>query len=316
LPFADGSKMCVAFDVQCVTSCAGQADGTPCSDGTRCTDGTCQAGVCAATPALCGDGDPCTGADYCHPLLGCRTGSPPVGDPLCEAPPPDLDAFACYRAATSRGEPRFEALREVGVADAWGAGSGDLRKPVSLCLPIDLAGTAPGAPAHPDKLEGYQLRMRSGTLSGSRLGVPVTNALGTLQLNVKRVDSALVQTTVGLASPPVAPVPPGPGSFSCYKVGIAPGTPKFVPVPALTIRDVLGELKVDLRRPTRLCTPLDLAGSDPEAPARDERLLCYQVKPSPSAPRFARRNGLFASNALGEERLDALKLAEVCLPSR
>lgn len=316
VPFVDGSELCLAFDDQCATSCAGQPDGTPCSDGSACTEGTCQGGACVTTPVACGDGDPCTGGDYCHPMLGCRSGSPPVDEPLCQGPPAALDVFTCYRATTSRGTPLLEPLRGVGVADPWGSGLADVRKPRSLCFPTDVAGADPDAPLHPDKLTGYMLRLSSVTPSAEpRSNVEVTNPLGTLRVDLRRADAVLVPTAVDLDAPPEAPVPPGPGRFACYKVKVTPGTPKFVPVTGVTLHDQLGTLTVHLRRPTRLCAPLDLAGDDPGAPARSERLLCYQAKVFSGTAKFERRSGLFASNALGSERLDALQLSEVCVPS-
>ncbi len=316
VPFPDGSELCLAFDDQCAMSCAGQPDGTPCSDGSACTEGTCQGGSCVTTPISCGDGDPCTGVDYCHPLLGCRSGAPPVDEPLCQGPPPALDVFTCYRAMTTRGTLRFAPIDDVGFADPWGAGLAHLRKPRSLCFPTDLGGADPEAPLHPDKLEGYMLRLTDVVPSAEpRSSIEVTNALGTLRLDLLRPDAALVPTAVDLDAPPAAPVPPGPGRFACYKVKATRGTPRFVPVTGVTVRDQLGTLTVQLRRPSRICAPLDLAGDDPGAPARDERLLCYQARVVSGTPRFARRSGLFASNAFGSERLDATQLAEVCVPS-
>ncbi|HEY8514654.1 MAG TPA: hypothetical protein VIS07_03970 [Candidatus Binatia bacterium] len=312
----NGVELCLSMDNQCAIDCTFLADGTPCSDGSACTTGTCQAGSCVSVPIACGDGDPCTGEDYCVAVLGCRSAHPPLEHPLCTAPPGPLEPFVCYRSRPSKGSAPFGSLPGVPVVDRFGAGLVDVRKPQVLCMPADVAGDAPEAPSQPDVLAGHQLRLRSATPSAEpRVGVEVVNRFGAVHVNLKKADRLAVPTAVTTETPPSGPTPPDPDHLACYKVAPTPGAPKFVPVREVSVRDAFGTLTVDLRRPVRLCTPASVAGHDPSAPGHALQLLCYQAKTSSRTPRFTRRNGLLFGNVLGGGALDAVSLAEVCVPS-
>ncbi|MEW6271003.1 MAG: hypothetical protein AB1689_17100, partial [Thermodesulfobacteriota bacterium] len=311
-----GVELCLSMDNQCVADCAASSDGAPCSDGSACTTGVCESGVCTTAPVACGDGDPCTGEDYCVAVLGCRSAFPPVGDPLCEAPASPLDAFACYRSSSSKGAPAFAPLLGVPVADRFAGGLVDVRKPQALCMPADVAGDDPEAPSHPDKLASHQMRVRSATPSGEPLtDVEVVNRFGSVRVNLRKAERLSAPTAVSTVAPPGAPLPPDPDHLTCYKVAPAPGTPKFLPILGVPVRDQLGTLTVDLRRPARLCTPADVNGLDPGAPGHALQLLCYQAKTSSGTPRFVKRSNVFTGNGLGSAQVDLLALAEVCVPS-
>src|SRR2546425_957724 len=60
---------CDEFAHQCEAT--PKTDGTACSDGSLCTQNdACQAGVCAGSPLVCDDANPCT-TDSCDPTAGC-----------------------------------------------------------------------------------------------------------------------------------------------------------------------------------------------------------------------------------------------------
>ncbi len=315
IPLGGNKEICLAVDNQCVASCAGQPDGTACSDGSACTGGACQGGVCVTTTAACGDGDACTGADYCVDVLGCRSGAPPLDDPMCEAPPGELDVFTCYGSKASRGAPRLVPVFDLPAADRFGSARADVRKHEGLCLPSNVNGADPTAPAHPDKLAAYVVRLHDVVPTGlPTTDLAVTNALGTIRLDVKKLDGAMIPSALSTSTPPGAPVPPDPDRFACYKVSVTPGSEKFMPRYDVAVEDQLGALTVDVIRPSRLCTPLDL-GTSGDASSHALQLLCYQARTSPGTPRFAKRSGVLLGSALGSETVDVVKLAEVCVPS-
>jgi hypothetical protein len=314
LPF--GSKeLCLSLDSACVTDCSAQSNGTACSDGSACTTGSCQNGTCAPTPVPCGDGDRCTGADYCLAPIGCRSGAPPIDEPMC-TPSHGLDAFTCYAAKTDRSGPPFGPVFGLQVADRFGSARADVRKHDGLCMPVNVDGDDPTAPAHPDKLGGYLVRLRDAVPSAAtRTAVPVHSALGTLRLDLKKIDGALVPAAFDTTTPPGPPVPPDPDVFTCYKAMVTPGDPKFAPLFGIAITDAFGPLTIDVARPTRLCSPTDVDGDDPTAPGHAGQLLCFQVRTSSGTPRFVKRSGVFLGSALGDEKLNVTSLEELCVPA-
>ena len=310
-----GVELCLSLDEACISDCTSQSDGTPCSDGSACTTGSCLEGACVATPVACGDGDPCTGADYCLSPIGCRSGAPPVGAPLC-TPGDGLDAFVCYGAKTDRTGPPFEPVAGLPVADRFGSARADVRKHDGLCLPANVAGSDPTAAAHPDKLGGYLVRLRDVVPSGAaRLAVPVQSTLGTVRLDLKKIDGAFVPAALDASTPPGPPAPPDPDAFVCYKAAVTPGDAKFAPVFGIPVEDAFGALTIDVARPTRLCSPVDVNGADPTAPGHAGQLLCFQIRTSSGTPRFVKRSGLWLGSELGSEKLNVSSLEELCVPA-
>jgi cysteine-rich repeat protein len=308
-------ELCLSMDDACVTDCSAQSNGTPCSDGSACTTGSCQNGSCTAAPVACGDGDPCTGGDYCVSILGCRSGAPPLDEPMC-TPSDGLDAFTCYTAKTDRTGPPFGPVFGLPITDRFGSARADVRKHDGLCLPVSVAGDDPTAPVHADKLGGYLVRLRDPLPSAAvRTSVPVHSAFGSVRLDLKKIDGALVPAALDTTTPPGPPVPPDPDFFACYKAMITPGETKFTPLFGIPIVDAFGPLTVDVARPTRLCSPADVNGSDPTAPSHPGQLLCFQVRPSSGTPRFVKRSGVFLGSALGDEKLSVSSLDELCVPA-
>jgi len=58
-------------------------------------------------------------------------------------------------------------------------------------------------------------------------------------------------------------------------VKAASGAPRFVPVPNVPLEDQFERVNVDVRKPLRLCVPVNKNGEDPGAPANPNALLCY-----------------------------------------
>ena len=71
---------------------------------------------------------------------------------------PAVDHFACYGARAVHVGGRNGTQQTVTLQDRFGAYGGALGRATRLCLPADINGTSPGAPAHPDALLCYRLR--------------------------------------------------------------------------------------------------------------------------------------------------------------
>jgi cysteine-rich repeat protein len=304
--------VCVHSDDACTTDCSGQPDGAPCSDGSACTTQTCQDGACASQPLVCGDGDPCTGAEFCVEALGCRDSEPPIDDPLCRP----LDHFTCYVAKTSSGAAAFTRIPSLPVEDEFGAGNMAVKKIYDLCTPTDKNGEDPGAPGHEDHLMGYQIRAIAGSPPFvRRTNIEVTNQFGTIRVDTISPDRLLVPTAKSPTAPPALPVPPDPDHFKCYRAKLSSGS-AVAPVDGLSIEDQFGTLTVDLKKPTRLCSPANKNGEDPDAPTHPEHLLCYKARRAPGTDGFVKQPNLFIANQLqASSQVNAVRLSDICVPS-
>jgi cysteine-rich repeat protein len=304
--------ICLHLDQQCPTDCTAQPDGAPCSDNSVCTTQSCQGGVCASTPKVCGDPDPCNGSELCVEAVGCTDSAPPVGDPSCAG----LDHFTCYKTRVSKGTAPFVPISGLPIEDGFGALSVDVKKNASVCNPTDKNGENPGAPAHEDHLESYEIKGSSGSPAFvKQTGLVVTDQFGTLTLDAIKRERLLVPTALSAVAPPAAPVPPDPDHFECYKAKVSKGTPAFVPIASLPIEDGFGPITVEVKSPTRLCLPANKDGEDPTAPSHPALLLCYKVKTPRGLPKFVAEPGLYIANQFGALRVDALTIEELCVPA-
>lgn len=266
------------------------------------------AGVTCTTDANCDDGDPCTddtceftvdacssaaGAFVCHHVPGTA--------PCCPGHPCH---FQCYEA-------RREAFAgpTVDLRDQFGSVSGVLvERPERLCAPADKNGEDPDAVDAPDHLTGYRLRHPFLPVRNQR----VTNQFGTVLLDVLKPDWLLVPSAKRLGPPsPAAPLFPTPDHFKCYKVRPTRGSPRFVPVAGVEVEDQLGSVIVTLKRPVRLCAPVDKNGEKPGAHAHPDHLLCYRTSKAP----FGEQR-VFLADQFGQIARDLIRREELCVPSR
>ena len=68
----------------------------------------------------------------------------------------------------------------------------------------------------------------------------------------------------------------------------------------------------DVKKPTRLCNPVDKEGEGIKNP--DNQLLCYQVKPARGEPRHRRIKNIFVHDQFGPKQVDTRKERELCVP--
>lgn len=247
---------------------------------------------------------------------GCTTETPPL-----QVPPPvvDLDLrlacpdpYLCYKAAPSKGHAKFVARAGVALIDDFRDSTVTVKKPTLVCAPTSHDGVPATAPTHPDHLVDYQITpVQKFT---KLLDRGVRDRFGTLRVDVVKPRALQVPAALVPAGPAIAPAAPEIDAFQCYDVKTAKGAPKFAVVPGIALGDRFGGMTVELKKPRRLCAPVDVDGTEPSAPGHPDHLLCYQVKPT-SLPKFLRRGPLFASDLLGPTTLDAVKPAELCVPA-
>jgi cysteine-rich repeat protein len=229
---------------------------------------------------------------------------------------PALAHYTCYRARGTIGAPRFAPIAGVALADQFGPSIVDVRRPLALCNPTDKNGEDPQAPGGTNHLEGYQIKPAKGEPKFTKVtNLKVVNQFGTIFVDAVKPDRLLVPTAKSLLGPVPPLPPPTVDHFECYQAKISKGQPKFTAIRNVSLGDQFGSLLVDVRKPTRLCNPVDKNGEDPGAPDHLDHLMCYQVKPVKGAPKFTKVTPIFASNQFGSEMLDAVKRDELCVPS-
>jgi hypothetical protein len=120
----------------------------------------------------------------------------------------------------------------------------------------------------------------------------------------------MVPSAKSLEAPPPPLDPMTIDHFQCYRV-----THARQRAGGLTIVDELGTLVIDVKRPRRLCVPVDKNGENPGAEQHPGVLMCYESRLATTSRRFDFARQLFIANQFGSATLDRLKPTELCLPS-
>jgi hypothetical protein len=278
---------------------------------------------------------------------------------------------------------KFPRGLELSLADPFEDGVFALRKPVTLCNPAEVEGALLDDPT--THLRGFQIKLTKGQCSveapqnvggGCRKeeecgGVSrqtdfcvaqlkfqkqkdlvITNIFhpqtGELHVDLRKPDRLVLPASKSHTEP--LP-PPDPAThivdpYKCYRVKVTPRTPKFPKDLRARVVDQFDQEKLyDLKRPTRLCTPVELDGDA----VKDEtqNLMCYRVKATPklcaveapanaggvckkeedcggvrrqtsfcqAQPKHARVKEIFISTELLPEQVDTLREEELCVPS-
>ncbi len=208
--------------------------------------------------------------------------------------------FSCYEAHHGPFQ-----KQTVSLVDEFGATTGTVNTPKRLCNPADKNHEDPTAPTNPNHLLAYKVRL-SPPFTG-RQGVVVTNQFGVLSVDLAKPDYLFVPSAKSTTAPPM-PIVPGIDHYTCYSVRRARFTQQ-----GISIDDQFTSLVLDLKKPVRLCAPVDKNSEGIKNPA--VHLLCYKVRPSRGTTPFRGLNDVFVNNQFGPDTLDIRGVRELCVPS-
>lgn len=228
-----------------------------------------------------------------------------------------LDHFLTYKMKLRKDAPPFQPLN-VNLADQFETGIFAVKKPKNLGNPADKNSEGINDPnIH---LETYPILLAKTDPpqpKHQRRDVQITNQFGALFLTTIKPDRLLVPTAKSLTEPVD---PPNPDShnvdhFKCYKVKIMKGASKFPKGVQASVADQFTDPAklFDIKKPTRLCTPVSKNGEQIKNPER--HLVCYRAKPAKGQPKHQKRFGVFVNNQFGPGKIDSIKEDELCLPS-
>jgi hypothetical protein len=217
-----------------------------------------------------------------------------------------LDHFSCYKSKTTAG---FTPESGITLVDAFWTSTVEAKKPKWLCTPADKNDEDPTAPTHPDHLESYQIR--PATKFAGAGGVVLLDQFGTTTLALTKPAYVLVPTAKSLTAPPTAPVAPVVDHFHCYKVKVTTSNVALPPL-GVSVEDQFGTQTAELRKLKYACVPVNKNGEEPGAETNSGYLTCYQQK---STPKFVKRSPVYTANQFGNETMDVLKPAVLCLPA-
>jgi hypothetical protein len=219
-----------------------------------------------------------------------------------------FDHFHCYKAKTTPGTPRFTATT-VTLADQFESGSFRVKKPKALCPPANK--NAEGLRDAVTHLESYLIA--GTTASAPETGVVVRDQFGTLTVDTIKPDRLLVPTGKALGGPATAPTSDL-DHFKCYRVRLTPGSARFPRGIQASVVDQFEDRLYNVRRPTRLCTPVDKDGGGITDP--DGHLMCYRVTPASGEPSHTPVTGqIHTANQFGAGRLNTIREDELCVPA-
>ena len=229
----------------------------------------------------------------------------PTVTPTGGATPNGVDSFHCYGVRAPRGA----ADANVTLVDRFGTTQVRVADPRRVCNPANVDGSDPSAPSHTGHLLGYRIRR-----SGAPVALPrrqdITNRFGTITVDLVRPELLLVPSAKSLTAPPPPLNPVTVDHFQCYRV-----TRARTRVKGLSVVDQLGSLHVDVKRPRRLCVPVDKNGETPGVEQHATALACYDSRVANESLPFEGPHELFVANQFGNVTLDRLRPAELCVPS-
>lgn len=188
----------------------------------------------------------------------------------------------------------------------------DLRKPINLCNPAEVDDDTINDPD--THLRAFQIRLTKGKCAvtapqnagqGCRAeeecgGVrkqtnlceaqakppkqtrlTISNVLHDdqhpLTVDAVKIDRVFVPTAKSLTEPVGQAGPNNVDRYECARVRVTPKTRKFSKNLFVSVVDQFDQPKTyEVKRPTRLCTPIDLDGQGVKSPTQD--LMCYQVR--------------------------------------
>lgn len=261
------------------------------------------------------DGDGASNTDeYLAWLAGSRDGAGLPFDPTVINVTP-IDPFFCYVVKTSKGAAKFATVGGVTLADDLTSSTVDVKKLRELCAPADVDGGAAGDRA--THLVAYDVKTAKGAAKHEpRTGLVVTDALGTLTVDTKNLETLLVRSAKDLTSPPAPPAAGLVDHFACYSVKITKGAAKLPKGLRVSVGDqfTAPTAVYDVKKLRRLCLPVSVNGAPTAQPAT--ALACYQTKLAalkPKQPKHLKRLGVHLANDLGALTVDTQVDRELCL---
>jgi len=192
--------------------------------------------------------------------------------------------------------------RAVSLVDDFGPSTVNVRRPKLLCAPVNKNNEDPTAPGDADHLVGYEIR-RGDPRFEERSEVVVEDQFGTLVLDLRRPDRLLVPSAKGLTDPPSPLDPPLVDHYQCYAVR---GDRRRVA--GVSVEDQFGTGTTHIKKPLRLCLPVDKQGEGILDGAA--RLMCYRIK---SGPRV--NQTVFVDNQIAAGPLKVRRARELCVPT-
>jgi len=217
------------------------------------------------------------------------------GGGVCAVPP--LNHFQCYDVRRKA----FDRVT-VNLEDDFGTNAATVRRAKTLCAPVSKNDEDPDAPDDVDHLVGYEIR-HDERFAGV-LDEVVQDQFGSLVLDIRRPERILVPSAKQ-ADPNdvVTPLdPPVVDHYQCYSVR---GDRRRVS--GISVEDQFGTGTTDVKKPIRLCLPVDKNGEGIVDGAT--RLMCYAIKPG---PRVNQR--VLIDNQFGPGSLDVRRARELCVP--
>ena len=232
------------------------------------------------------------------------------------------DHYLCYAGGATKVRKSQEAISShvVDLHDRLGGPRPfKIRRLYTLC---NAAGVSGSAIAHPNvHLEGMTIKAPKGTPKFAPVTMTVTDAFATRALVLSAPASFFEVTPAQPGTNIVADFSDDPtkssvevNRFECYAATLPKDAPKFVPPPAPAATDDQypnGQSFV-VKKPTRVCLPVDADGATPGAETRDGLLVCYAVKLSKGG-KFARQSFGTHARTIGARIVGRRKPAELCV---
>jgi glucose/arabinose dehydrogenase len=232
------------------------------------------------------------------------------------APPSDVDAYLCTKAALARGQAPLPQGTTTSLSDDLVPGplTYDVRKAASFCTPVSVNGsTIVEAGAHQ---EGFSVKRVKGSPKFAKSLVSTGDQFGARNLFLTQETSLLVPSSAVLGNtgaPPYART--AVDHYKCYRANLAKGSPKFVAPSSPTVSDgliyALGQSLV-LKKPTRYCEPVAADGSTINVPAT--KLVCYGAK-LPAGTKYAKSEVSTSNPDFGDDVLLTTAVSELCVPA-
>jgi hypothetical protein len=232
----------------------------------------------------------------------------------------DLDAIEALNFAPAEApilEPDYFLSYQIKhklklyLADQFGEGFFTIKKPVALLNPVDKEGegisdSATYLISHKVKGPGFE----------ELKNVLVENQFGELFVDVTTPDRLLVPASKSLIGPVFAPdnSTHNVDNFLCYRIEVNEGTAPYEPILGVRLADQVEEKLVYIRKPTRLCIPVDMNGEGIKNP--DNHLMCYSVRRAKGEPEHEPIDGIFVNEQFGPGQVDIeTEERELCVPS-